>query len=369
MIHLKRPGRSTIIILIIAVITLSLLLLDTSSESPVIATSLHRGDGEIEGDSDRVAGVGARLRLPAQRPHKPVSGSPATEVGVEHSSSGTGNALTASVPLQAVLDAIASDIVSSASAFDVEAARSELGLQLGDITPEGYASELRATFREFFVSDRSSTRHPDLLDTVLAHLSVLPHPSEPIPKEIYTTDLRPRDQLPEQFASWARENHGWKVQFMDDRDIDNWLDEQLPAAGVGVEMKALGGKRGVVRADLFRWVESSVFFPAPARQAVRIPNECVDLCADSADTSFSCFTAGCTPTRTLLVSGRLSPGQSTTTPTRSTRYSPLSLISSPSYLLRHSNTRHRQLPTYPRISPREMNQAIPLVWARTMDPA
>jgi hypothetical protein len=266
MIHFKRPGRGTIFLLILAVIVLSLLLLDTSSDTPVVATSLHRGDGETDGGYDREAGVGARLKLPAQRPHKPVSWSPADEVGEEYSSSGSGNALTASVPLQAVLDAIASDIASSASAFDVAAARSELGLRVGDITPEGYASELRTPFREFFVSDRTSARHHDLLDTVLAHLSVLPHPSEPIPKEIYTTDLRPKDQLPEQFASWARENHGWKVLFMDDRDIDKWLDEQLLAAGAGVEMKALGGKRGVVRADLFRWVESSVTRPLLGRR-------------------------------------------------------------------------------------------------------
>lgn len=273
MIHLKRPGRGAISLLILAVIVLSLLLLDTSSDTPVVA-SLHRGPGKIESGSDREVGVGARLKLPAQRPHKPVTG----DAGVDHSSSGTGNALTASVPLQAVLDAIASDIASSASAFDVAAARSELGLQLGDITPEGYASELRTTFREFFVSDRTSARHHDLLDTVLAHLSVLPHPSEPIPREIYTTDLRPKDQLPEQFASWARENHGWTVQFMDDRDIDKWLDEQLPAAGVGVEMKALGGKRGVVRADLFRWAEypSSFPFPSPARQTGRSPDQYED---------------------------------------------------------------------------------------------
>jgi hypothetical protein len=155
----------------------------------------------------------------------------------------------ASVPIAAVLEAISLAVQDSISKHDARSAHSEIGANIGDLSPESYRRHLGEVHAEYLATDESMLSH------VVDNLSLLPKRGGPIPRNIFTTDLAPPDQLPEQFASWTTKNPEWKTIFVGDEAIDDWLDTKFARrddrAGVQVEMEALK-IHGVVRADLFR---------------------------------------------------------------------------------------------------------------------
>ncbi|KAK8858639.1 hypothetical protein IAR55_002868 [Kwoniella newhampshirensis] len=205
-----------------------------------------------------------------------------------------------SVRLEDIVDAATSSLESRVREFDHDAAKRDLGIDIGSgITLERYKADLQSNWNEFFhpSSSGSSTgsqapSRGTILDKALSKLSLLPDPSvisdnssEAIPKFIYTTDLAPPDQLPDQFQSWITQNEDWATMFVSDEQIDEWLERSLNQGkdvderktrtetemiqesggrtgdsedkdeiGVVEEMKSLKGDWGVVRADLFRYL-------------------------------------------------------------------------------------------------------------------
>lgn len=157
--------------------------------------------------------------------------------------------INAKVTLHDVIDNVASTIAASASRFDPAEAYRDLGFKLGETTIEGYTSDLSSTFAEYF----SNASQTDLLHSSLSYLSLVPPPSLPVPKTIYTTDRHPPSEFPVQFHSWAQMNPEWRTMFVDDEAMDEWLESSFRGGeGVVREMKALMDGHGIIRADIFR---------------------------------------------------------------------------------------------------------------------
>lgn len=165
------------------------------------------------------------------------------------------------ISIQTVLDAGARIIAESSEHFDTIGAKRDLGIDIGgNWTLQSYADYLENTWHEFLVPQGSNADHPTL-QTVISYTSLLPREQEietVIPKLIYTTDLLEPQQLPEQFQSWITQNPDWTAMFVEDGQIDTWLEKSLGSKGIKSkaqdELLALKEKWGVVRADLFRWV-------------------------------------------------------------------------------------------------------------------
>ena len=179
-------------------------------------------------------------------------------------------ALRTTLSLSDIVDHARQHLAAAAEGYDVAAAERDLGLQLGSTTWDGYVDDLRSYYTEFFApSDASHSGHDEaqgvldsaggsLLDRILSRLSLLPHPSPPLPKYIYTTDLDLPEKFPQQFRSWVELNPDWSTMFVSDDEIEAWLHRSFTRGeGVLEEMNALHGILGVVRADLFRFVFSS----------------------------------------------------------------------------------------------------------------
>ena len=171
------------------------------------------------------------------------------------------NIIDAKISLPAIIDQILSSISASASSFDVVKTRQELGIDgINDLNIQEYAADLRSIHTEFFTTAKTDV----LLPRVLSHLSLLPSiRSGTLPKNIYTTDLVPPSEFPDQFHSWAEMNPEWQVNFVSEDAMDEWLESRFPSGdGITREMKALRGGRGIVRADLFRYILHPSFGPA-----------------------------------------------------------------------------------------------------------
>lgn len=176
-------------------------------------------------------------------------------------------ALKATLSLADIVDHARQHLAAVTEGYDVAAGDRDLGLQLGSTTWDGYVDDLRSYYDEFFApSDASHDQHDEaqgvldsaggsLLDRILGRLSLLPHPSAPLPKYIYTTDLDPPEKFPQQFRSWVELNPDWSTMFVSDDEIEAWLHRSFTSGeGVLEEMQALHGTLGVVRADLFRYL-------------------------------------------------------------------------------------------------------------------
>ncbi|KAL0255722.1 hypothetical protein I308_100529 [Cryptococcus tetragattii IND107] len=165
------------------------------------------------------------------------------------------------ISIQTVLDAGARIIAESSEHFDTIGAKRDLGIDIGgNWTLQSYADYLENTWHEFLVPQGSNADHPTL-QTVISYTSLLPREQEietAIPKLIYTTDLLEPQQLPEQFQSWITQNPDWTAMFVEDGQIDTWLEKSLGSKGIKSkaqdELLALKEKWGVVRADLFRYL-------------------------------------------------------------------------------------------------------------------
>nr|XP_031864275.1 uncharacterized protein CI109_000188 [Kwoniella shandongensis]KAA5531347.1 hypothetical protein CI109_000188 [Kwoniella shandongensis] len=190
----------------------------------------------------------------------------------------------AAISIKAVVKAASEALTRRVKSLEYETIKRDLGISLdSEITLESYDEDLRATWRDYFLprslasenasSSRSPPPHQSVLDIALSKLSLLPPdrettPIRPLPKHIYTTDLLPPDQLPEQFQTWIKHNEDWTTMFVSDEEIDTWLETALGSGslrertegreklevGVVREMKRLKGDWGVVRADLFRYL-------------------------------------------------------------------------------------------------------------------
>ncbi|KAK4684830.1 hypothetical protein P7C73_g5330, partial [Tremellales sp. Uapishka_1] len=163
----------------------------------------------------------------------------------------------AHLSLQSIVDHVGSVLASLAADYHAEVASRELGFQLGNLTWEGYVRDLSHTHAEFFASGPDShAADPDLLDLVLDRLSLVPsYPSRPLPKVIYTTDLLSPNQFPDQFKTWTTENPEWDTMFVSDDEIGAWMERRFTGnEGVLKELKGLSGTRGIVKADLFRYL-------------------------------------------------------------------------------------------------------------------
>ena len=168
--------------------------------------------------------------------------------------------IDAHVSLGSILDQIAITISNSISTFDRINAHQELGINLDNSDVEQYKAELQSYFQEFF----ANTSQPDLLSNILSGTSLLPETTKALPKNVYTTDLAIPSELPEQFHSWATMNPDWRTNFVSDGSMDDWISSGFPGGGGIVrEMRALGDSRGIVRADLFRYVQLNQ--PTPIR--------------------------------------------------------------------------------------------------------
>jgi alpha 1,6-mannosyltransferase len=158
------------------------------------------------------------------------------------------------IPLDGVLHTIGQAIMASISRFDPLSAHSALGISIPDPSPSTYLSDLESTFQTYFPASQSQ-----LFETTLKYLHLITPPEFefPIPKNVYTTDIKSPEEFPEQFKSWAEMNRDWQVRFVGDgkEGIDGWLEDVLGVGnGVAREMRWLR-KKGIVRADLFRCVQ------------------------------------------------------------------------------------------------------------------
>jgi hypothetical protein len=154
----------------------------------------------------------------------------------------------ANIPLSLVLDRLAEDIETKVSSYDAHSAKADLEVDLSHVSLQHYVQELNATCQEFL----GATPHLPL-DSVLDHLSLVPSSRQGIDKRIYTTDLAPPTELPQQFQSWTTMNPEWKTIFVSDDKMDAWLDSVVPgSAGIVREMKWLRERKGIVMADMFR---------------------------------------------------------------------------------------------------------------------
>nr|KIR89325.1 alpha-1,6-mannosyltransferase [Cryptococcus tetragattii IND107] len=157
------------------------------------------------------------------------------------------------ISIQTVLDAGARIIAESSEHFDTIGAKRDLGIDIGgNWTLQSYADYLENTWHEFLVPQGSNADHPTL-QTVISYTSLLPREQEietAIPKLIYTTDLLEPQQLPEQFQSWITQNPDWTAMFVEDGQIDTWLEKSLGSKGIKSkaqdELLALKEKWGVV---------------------------------------------------------------------------------------------------------------------------
>ena len=158
--------------------------------------------------------------------------------------------INARVSLHDILDQLESIISASASDYINDKQAQELGFRLGSLSLQGYAADLTSIYNDFF-SDASPVI--DLLPRVLSHLSLLPPPSEALPKYIYSTGLEIPSDLGYQFHSWAQVNPDWQNVYVSDATMDEWLNETFVRDGALMkELDALGHDHGIIRADLFR---------------------------------------------------------------------------------------------------------------------
>ncbi|WRT67852.1 uncharacterized protein IL334_004826 [Kwoniella shivajii] len=154
-----------------------------------------------------------------------------------------------------ILANIKSAIGISIKSFDSSYYTNELGFHITRLTSEEYKQSLLSKWEKYFTSTSSSSSEAGVED-VLSYLSFIPRPKSMIPTNIYTTSMEETDKLPDQFQSWTKENSDWMTRFVDDQGIDEWLEDLLPSTEVVKHMKWLkdGGKWGVVRSDLFRYL-------------------------------------------------------------------------------------------------------------------
>ncbi|WVW84759.1 hypothetical protein I302_106794 [Kwoniella bestiolae CBS 10118] len=154
-----------------------------------------------------------------------------------------------------VVSIIQRSIEASGRGYDSEWYKNELGFKVRYESLEGYRSSLSRIWEMYFhVEDKHG------LEGIMKYLSFLP-PSSPdekqgIPKNVYTTSLEDPNKLPEQFNSWTKENGDYAVRFVEDDEIDGWIEGMYPSSGLGREMGWLKerSKWGVVRSDLFRYL-------------------------------------------------------------------------------------------------------------------
>lgn len=213
----------------------------------------------------------------------------------------------AAISIQNLLDAGARHVAESNRLFDATGAKRDLGIDLGENwTLQSYASYLENIWQEFLQEPQGSNADHPTLQTVLSYTSLLPREQgseTAIPKFIYTTDLLEPQQLPEQFQSWITQNPEWTTMFVNDAEIDTWLEDRLGAREVKTkaqeELLALKESYGVVRADLFRWVASQL---APPGEKLYKDDWLILLSAIPAGTLSFCSTVAFTPIQIQPVS-------------------------------------------------------------------
>lgn len=143
----------------------------------------------------------------------------------------------------------------SALAFDPFYAKSDLGLNVYEAWWDSYEDDLKRTWADFF--DPSEGHNPTI-NNITSQFSLFPPPNAPLPKTIWATDRLPMEARPIIFDSWLRKNPDWRVEWFEDDDIDKWLAEKLGNAKVVQMMRSMKGKWGILRSDLWRYVQSFV---------------------------------------------------------------------------------------------------------------
>ncbi|EAL21243.1 hypothetical protein CNBD2980 [Cryptococcus deneoformans B-3501A] len=187
----------------------------------------------------------------------------------------------AAISIQNLLDAGARHVAESNRLFDATGAKRDLGIDLGENwTLQSYASYLENIWQEFLQEPQGSNADHPTLQTVLSYTSLLPREQgseTAIPKFIYTTDLLEPQQLPEQFQSWITQNPEWTTMFVNDAEIDTWLEDRLGAGEVKTkaqeELLALKESYGVVHTasvlPIAQWARSPTVAPvAPLLTAI-----------------------------------------------------------------------------------------------------
>ncbi|WWC88460.1 uncharacterized protein L201_003371 [Kwoniella dendrophila CBS 6074] len=163
------------------------------------------------------------------------------------------------IDLLSILQNVKTSIETSSRSYDIDYYGKELGFKIKTVQSiKEYNEKLRAIWSTYFFNTAKVSSEPDSrLDGILSYASIIPqHMSEKIPQNVYTTSLENPADLPEQFRSWTTNNPNWLTRFVNDDDIDIWLENLLPSSQVIEDLKWLKKNKqwGVVRSDLFRYL-------------------------------------------------------------------------------------------------------------------
>lgn len=128
------------------------------------------------------------------------------------------------------------------AAGDLKKDYAELGLKLGqpkDVGLETYRQSIQTSLGRYF------EQPPRWASTLRAHLSIVGS-SAPLPvlaKEIYTTSYTL--ELPTQFKGWSEQNAEWKVRFLDDEALEDWVRTTFSDSDLQREWEALSTMDGM----------------------------------------------------------------------------------------------------------------------------
>lgn len=128
------------------------------------------------------------------------------------------------------------------AAGDFKKDHAELGLKLGqpkDVGLENYHQSIHKSLGRYF------EQQPRWASTLQAHLSIVGS-SDPLPvlaKEIYTTSYTP--ELPTQFKGWSEQNAEWRVRFLDDEALEDWVRTTFSDSDLQREWEALSTMDGM----------------------------------------------------------------------------------------------------------------------------
>ncbi|WWC70845.1 uncharacterized protein I206_104797 [Kwoniella pini CBS 10737] len=158
------------------------------------------------------------------------------------------------IDLSRIVYNIRKSIRDSAKSYDEDHYTKDLGFKIKYQSLSEYQQHLQSTYNHYFTSSKSNT---DLFNGIASYLSIIPSSSAKfLPKNVYTTSLEDSNALPDQFNSWTSNNEDWNIRFVNDDEIDSWLNGIIPFSKLVEAMKWLkdDGRWGVVRSDLFRYL-------------------------------------------------------------------------------------------------------------------